>query len=92
MATLSYNQGEWSEVYIFFKVIADRKLYTADADFNPIKDVYLDVISVIREEVKDEVYKYMTGDTVTILLNHEPVGRVPVSEFVKYKNILWKLL
>lgn len=92
MATLSYNQGEWSEVYIFFKVIADRKLYTADADFNPIKDVYLDVISVIREEVKDEVYKYMTGDTVTILLNHEPVGSVPVSEFVKYKNILWKLL
>lgn len=92
MATLSYNQGEWSEVYIFFKVIADRKLYTADADFNPIKDVYLDVISVIREEIKDEVYKYMTGDTVTILLNHEPVGSVPVSEFVKYKNILWKLL
>ncbi|MCM1224128.1 MAG: HpaII family restriction endonuclease [Lachnospiraceae bacterium] len=92
MATLSYNQGEWSEVYIFFKVIADRKLYTADADFNPIKDVYLDVISVIREEVKNEVYKYMTGDTVTILLNHEPVGSVPVSEFIKYKNILWKLL
>lgn len=92
MARLSYNQGEWSEVYIFFKVISDRKLYTADADFNPIENVYLDVISVIREEAKDEVYKYMTGDTVTIMLNHEPVGSVPVSEFIKYKNILWKLL
>ena len=30
MATLSYNNGEWAEVYIFFKIIADRKLYTAD--------------------------------------------------------------
>ena len=58
MATLYYNNGEWAEVYIFFKVIADRKLYTADASFNPIKDVYLDVISVIREERKGEVVKF----------------------------------
>lgn len=92
MATLSYNNGEWAEVYIFFKVMADRKLYTADAAFNPIKDVYLDVLSVIREEVKGEVYKYKTGDHVTILLNHEPVGSVPVEDFIKYKNLLWKLL
>lgn len=92
MATLSYNNGEWAEVYIFFKVMADRKLYTADAAFNPIKDAYLDVLSVIREEVKGEVYKYKTGDLVTILLNHEPVGSVPVEEFIKYKNLLWKLL
>lgn len=92
MATLSYNQGEWAEVYIFFKVISDRKLYTADADFNPIKDAYLDALSVIREETKGEIYKYQTGDKVTILLNNEFVGTVPVTEFVKYKNILWKLL
>ncbi len=92
MATLSYNNGEWAEVYIFFKVIADRKLYTADASFNPIKDVYLDVLGVIREEVKGKVVNYKTGDVVTILLNHEPIGRVPVSEFVKYQNILWRLL
>lgn len=92
MAKLSYNNGEWAEVYIFFKVIADRKLYTADAAFNPIKDVYLDVLSVIREEIKGEIYKYKTGDIVTILLNNEPVGQIPVEEFVKYKNFLWKLL
>lgn len=92
MATLSYNKGEWSEVYIFFKVMADRKLYAADADFNPIQGVYLDVLGVVREEVKDKVYKYKTGDTVTILLNNEAVGKVPVEEFFKYKNLLWKLL
>ena len=55
MATLFYNKGEWSEVYIFFKVIADRKLYAADSKFNVIKDVFLDVISVIREEVVDQI-------------------------------------
>lgn len=92
MATLSYNKGEWAEVYIFFKVIADRKLYTADAAFNPIKDIYLDVLGVLREEIKGEVYNYKTGETVTILLNHKPIARIPVSKFVKYKDLLWKLI
>ena len=92
MAALSYNNGEWAEVYIFFKVISDRKLYTADADFNPIKDIYLDVISVLREEVQGETYRYQTGDKVIILLNRKPIGEVPVSEFIKYKDLLWKLL
>lgn len=92
MATIYYNNGEWAEVYIFFKVIADRKLYTADAAFNPIKDVYLDVLSVIREEIRGKVYKYQTGEKVTILLNHKSIGEVPATEFVKYKNILWQLL
>lgn len=92
MATLSYNKGEWSEVYIFFKVMSDRKLYAVDANFNPIKGVYLDVLGVIREEVKGQVYNYKTGDAVTILLNHEIIGKVPVEDFFKYKNLLWKLL
>ncbi|MDE5750428.1 MAG: HpaII family restriction endonuclease [Duncaniella sp.] len=92
MATLSYNNGEWAEVYIFFKVIADRKLYTADAAFNPIKDVYLDVLGVIREEIKGKVIEYKTGEEVAILLNNEPIGTVPTSEFIAYKNLLWKLL
>lgn len=92
MANLSYNNGEWAEVYIFFKVIADRKLFTADAAFNPIKDVYLDVLGVIREETPGEVYNYKTGERVIILLNHQPVGEVPVGEFIKYKNLLWSLL
>ena len=92
MPTLSYNQGEWGEVYIFFKVIADRKLYTADKDYNIIKNVYLDVISVLREEVPGKQYRYETGDCVNILLNGNFVASVPRLEFEKYKNILWKLL
>ncbi|MCF0158768.1 MAG: HpaII family restriction endonuclease, partial [Veillonella sp.] len=92
MATLFYNKGEWSEVYIFFKVIADRKLYAADSKFNVIKDVFLDVISVIREEVVDQIYCYKTGDKVSICLNNKEVRTVESCEFTKYKNLLWKLL
>ncbi|MBD3211216.1 MAG: HpaII family restriction endonuclease, partial [Candidatus Lokiarchaeota archaeon] len=26
------NKGEWSEIYVFFKLLADGKLYAADGD------------------------------------------------------------
>ena len=28
------NIGEWSEMYIFFKLMSDRKVYVADKDFS----------------------------------------------------------
>jgi type II restriction enzyme len=90
MARLSCNNGKWSEVYVFFKILADRRLYTADAELNPIKDVY--VLSVIREEVENEIYKYKTGDAVSILLNDKPIAQIPTEQFLKYQNLLWKLL
>ena len=34
------NKGEWSEMYIFFKLMSDRKVYVADKDMNKLKDVY----------------------------------------------------
>ncbi|NLB89535.1 MAG: HpaII family restriction endonuclease, partial [Syntrophomonadaceae bacterium] len=34
------NKGEWSEVYTFFKLLSDGRLYAADADLNKIEDIY----------------------------------------------------
>lgn len=89
---LTGNKGEWSEIYIFFKILSEQKIYTADADYNRIKDVFLNVISIIREEYKNNIYKYNTGSTVVIKLNNEEVGRVPNEMFIDYTNRLWNLL
>ena len=40
------NIGEWSEMYIFFKLMSDRKVYVADKDMNRLKDVFLNIISM----------------------------------------------
>ncbi|MCC8117212.1 MAG: HpaII family restriction endonuclease [Bacteroidales bacterium] len=92
MALFSGNKGEWAEVYVFFKVIADRRLYTADVDYNPIKDIYLDVLGVLREEEENKIYCYRTGKEVTILLNHQLIGKVPTEKFDYFKDFLWKLI
>lgn len=44
------NIGEWSELYTLFKLLADGKLYAADADTNKIPEIYYDVLKVIRSQ------------------------------------------
>ena len=58
------NKGEWSEMYMFFKLMSDRRVYVADKDMNKLKDVFLDIVSIIREEQVGKEYRYYTGDTV----------------------------
>ena len=86
---LSGNKGEWGELYIFFKVLIDGKIYAADADYNRIDSLFLNVLSLIREEVKGREYKYCTGEVVRIWLNGEHVLDVPKQEFVQQARNIW---
>src|SRR3989344_2040099 len=44
------NIGEWSEFYVFLKVLSDRKLISADPDLNPLSGQDSPVIRVFRNE------------------------------------------
>lgn len=93
MSDKGKNVGEWSEMYIFLKLISDQKVYVADKDMNKLNDAFLQIISIIREETKGEVYKYYTGDTVKITLNDEEVPPLLRNEvFYDYKNKVWNLI
>ena len=37
---MSGNKGEWSELYVFFRLLSDAKLYAADENVNKINDVF----------------------------------------------------
>lgn len=47
---MALNKGEWSEIYTFLKLLADGRLYAADADLNRIEDVYYPIIKILRNE------------------------------------------
>lgn len=47
---LKGNKGEWSEIYTFFKLLADRKLYGADGELNKKSDIFYDILEIIRNE------------------------------------------
>lgn len=87
---LSGNRGEWSEVYVLLRLLADGKIYAADSELNQLEDIYFPVIKIIREETKGEIKEYSTGDTVKIFLNGEKVKELPSSEFDEESKILFE--
>lgn len=47
------NKGEWSELYVFFKILGDGFIIGADKDLNIIKDYKYQVYEVLRENLKN---------------------------------------
>ena len=56
------NKGEWSEFYVFLKLLGDGILYAADADLEKIEDVYYNLVSVIRCENNRKIKYYRDND------------------------------
>ena len=52
MPKLSGNKGEWSEIYVFLRLLEVGKLYAADADLNKMDDVFYNIINIVRTEPK----------------------------------------
>ena len=44
------NKGEWSEVYAFFKLLADGRLYSADGHLNLIHDRFTPILEMFRDD------------------------------------------
>lgn len=51
------NKGEWSEMYVLFKLFLDRSIVAADMNLQPTDDTYT-FLQILREDVKDRLYTY----------------------------------
>lgn len=73
------NIGEWSELYTLFKLLADGKLYAADANTNKIPEIYYDVLKVIRVQKSDKL-EYCRESEVKIVNaeNGKVICSVPI--------------
>jgi type II restriction enzyme len=72
---LSGNIGEWSEIYTFFKLLADGKLYAANADLSLDPTSYYPIVKIIRQQ-KDFTFEYLIdGTSISITKN---LGTMPI--------------
>ena len=65
MAIWEFNRGEWTEAYVFLRLLGDGRIYGASADLVKDEQTYIDIINIIRDEpdrcliferfIKDEV-------------------------------------
>jgi HpaII restriction endonuclease len=90
---LSGNKGEWSEIYVFLKLLGEGRLNAADADLNAIPNVYYPIIKILRQEsgnkreyLIDTDIKVIDGSTNIELLS------LPISQFVAKSKELFKEL
>lgn len=50
MAIWEFNRGEWTEAYVFLRLLGDGRLYGASADLVKDEQTYIDIINIIRDE------------------------------------------
>ena len=53
----TFNYGEWTEAYVFLRLLGNGRIYGANADFERDETVYMDILNIIRHE-KDHILKF----------------------------------
>lgn len=79
---LTGNIGEWSEIYTFFRLLADGELYSADGQLRKIDYLRYPIKQVFRDDAPDRI-EY-TIDSVrkhVIIVSQTRSLQVPQSEF-----------
>ncbi|WP_204987459.1 HpaII family restriction endonuclease [Sphingobacterium bovisgrunnientis] len=90
---LKGNKGEWSEIYVFLKLLAEGKLYAADENLDPIATIYYPLIKIFRKEGTQE-REYIYNGEIKIVegTRGDLLFAVPTIQFVHYSQILLDLL
>ena len=84
-----YNKGEWSESYVFLKLLDEGVLYAADAELNKIDDIYDPIIKVLHREFGKNM-EFLPGDEIIVKMQNteEPILRLPVEKFKRNSLLL----
>lgn len=93
---LSGNIGEWTEVYVFFSVLRDGKLYCTKDDLTLDPDSFLDVLKIIRKGFEDEDFQYCIENGVIFVCptNNKKFPKVFISKNdlnANAKNVLERI-
>ncbi|PZU95411.1 MAG: HpaII family restriction endonuclease [Pseudanabaena sp.] len=93
----NYNKGEWSELLLFIKLLAEQQLYLADFDLKPKEDFFnihkvttqnMDLEFLILGESQIEIVNKITGYTQAINISEIITSKViqKIVEAIKNKS------
>ncbi len=88
-----FNYGEWSEAYVFLRLLGTGRIYGADENFNKDPNTFLDVNNIIRYE-KDHTLRFervLEFESVQGYDNEDAFPRlIPYFEFCQKADDLFK--
>lgn len=86
------NRGEWTEAYVFLKLLGDGRIFGADALLQKDDCVYIDVESIFRYD-NNETYSYVLTDeekrVVSSFFNGEQFLVTDADEFSSFASSLY---
>lgn len=94
---LSGNKGEWSEMYVFLRLLDTGKLNVADDELNAIPNEFYRILEIIRKETLTS-NNYIRGiDTVSIYVCNDETGEeenftYPLNVFAEKADHLLQLI
>ena len=77
---LSGNVGEWSEIYVFFRLLADGRMNVADENLVAIPNEFYKILAILRKEATTENRYLRADDNIIIKIKNEATGAL--EEFI----------
>lgn len=79
---LKGNKGEWSELYTFFKLLADGRLYCGDGQLNRYDDKFYPILEIFRDDSPNRnVYKVQTAKNSILVAGKTSSLEIPQERF-----------
>lgn len=94
---LSGNKGEWSEIYVFLRLLDTGKLNVADDELNAIPNEFYRILEIIRKETLTSNNYVREKDTVSIYVRNDETGEeesftYPINAFAEKADHLLQLI
>lgn len=94
---LSGNKGEWSEIYVFLRLLDTGKLDVADDKLDAIPNEFYRILEIIRKETSTSNNYIREDDIVSIYVRNDETGAeerfsYPISEFAAKADHLFQLI
>lgn len=87
-----FNYGEWTEAYVFLRLLGNGRIYAADRDFNRDEKVYIDILNIIRHE-KEHILKFSRELESVYATDNDVVFRVlAFSELTEKADFLYEAI
>lgn len=85
---ITANKGEWSELYVLFKLLGEKKVHAGDGNLNKL-EAYYPVLKVLRDELERHLEYSVNKDIVIITEDETEIARINVIDFLlNQKNCL----
>lgn len=93
MTAWQFNKGEWTEAYVFMRLLGEGRIYGASPELKKDDSIYLDIINIIKDEPdRMLIFERFIESNKTYInasKNSETINVITAPELSKYAQLLY---